>query len=118
LAFYAYLNALLTVSKLPEVYMKLSGVFNEFYPSFTPATPQELLLALDMHLKSVLPMFKDRVMFGSDWPVCNVGGPLGEQNWGLWREVVEQRLESDGFSDEEKEGVWWKTGCEAYGIKM
>lgn len=58
-------------------------------------------------------------MFGSDWPVCNVGGPKGEQgNWKFWVDVVERVLEERDMSEEERERVWWRTGAEAYGIDI
>ena len=62
-------------------------------------------------------------MFGSDWPVCNVGGPRGEvdeegreSNWGVWRGVVEAWMEERGFGEEIREGVWWRGGARAYGL--
>lgn len=58
-------------------------------------------------------------MFGSDWPVCNVGGPRGEQgNWKFWVEVVERYLEESGFSDALKDEVWNGVGCRAYGVEL
>jgi predicted TIM-barrel fold metal-dependent hydrolase len=58
-------------------------------------------------------------MFGSDWPVCNVGGPRGEAgNWGFWREAVSRVLEEWEESEEVREGVWWRTGERAYGIGL
>lgn len=57
------------------------------------------------------------VMFGSDWPVCNVGGPKGEEgNWGFWMEVVEGVLWERAMSESDVEGVWWRVGERAYGI--
>lgn len=57
-------------------------------------------------------------MFGSDWPVCNVGGPKGEEgNWGFWREVVDEWMKQVGIQEEEKEWVRWRTGSEAYGLE-
>lgn len=58
-------------------------------------------------------------MFGSDWPVCNVGGPRAEnENWRLWVEVVEAWVAERGFGAEEAERIWVGAGCEAYGIEM
>jgi predicted TIM-barrel fold metal-dependent hydrolase len=101
-----------------NVYMKLSGAFNEFADG-PPSTTGEMVEALRKYLDVVFECFPGRVMFGSDWPVCNVGGPKGEQgNWEFWREIVEAVMEDRGFSAEEKERVWWGAGCEAYGIEM
>jgi predicted TIM-barrel fold metal-dependent hydrolase len=58
-------------------------------------------------------------MFGSDWPVCNIGGPRGEAgNWGFWREAVSRVLEEWEESEKVREGVWWRTGERAYGIEL
>lgn len=62
-------------------------------------------------------------MFGSDWPVCDVGGPRGKGkaegeggNWGLWREVVEVWMEERGMGDEERGMVWGGSAARAYGV--
>ena len=57
-----------------NVFMKLSGAFNEF-DSTTPSSGSELVTSLSPIVSKVFDAFSDRVMFGSDWPVCNVGGP-------------------------------------------
>jgi predicted TIM-barrel fold metal-dependent hydrolase len=98
--------------------MKLSGAFNEFNQS-VPNTTQAVVAALDPYLDVVFANFSQRVMFGSDWPVCNVGGPKGEQgNWAFWRDVVEKVVEERGMREDEVEGVWWGVGVKAYGIEM
>ena len=108
-----YTAALQALQSDTNVYMKLSGAFNEF-ASATPSDVDTLVADLKPYLEVVFSCFKGRVMFGSDWPVCNVGGPRGEEgNWGLWRDVVE-RVVGEG---KEREGVWCEVGCEAYGIE-
>ena len=58
-------------------------------------------------------------MFGSDWPVCNVGGPAGEEgSWKLWRRVVESWMEGKGLGEAERERVWRGAGEEAYGVSL
>ena len=97
--------------------MKFSGGFNEFAPSATPNLAGEIVETSRPFIEHVFKVFGPRkVMFGSDWPVCNVGGPNGEENWGLWREVVAESI--DGYGEEDREYVWWKAGSEAYGIEM
>jgi len=60
----------------------------------------------------------DRVMFGSDWPVCNVEGKRGSDgSWADWRSVVEAVLEECGVHGEGRERVWWGTAQEAYGLE-
>ncbi|KAL5401668.1 hypothetical protein PMIN03_011308 [Paraphaeosphaeria minitans] len=102
-----------------NVYMKLSGALNEFAPSAAPASVDAVLDTLRPYLDCVLQSFgAHRVLFGSDWPVCNVGGPKGEaRNWGFWVVVVERYLEEKGLSEKDKEWVWAKSAAAAYGIK-
>lgn len=58
-------------------------------------------------------------MFGSDWPVCNVGGPSGEAgNWGLWRDLLGLWMQEKGLGERERESVWWRAGCEVYGVEI
>jgi L-rhamnono-1,4-lactonase len=103
--------------------MKLSGAFNEFAPSVTPSLPKDLIASVKPYFDSVYEMFgAKRLLFASDWPVCNVGGPKGEiegeeRNWSVWRSVVKGWMDGRGLEDEEKDWIWWKSGIEAYGIE-
>jgi predicted TIM-barrel fold metal-dependent hydrolase len=114
-----YINALRRLAPDPNIFIKLSGALNEFSPDPTPSALDAMLDRLRPFLKTVHVYFPDRIMFGSDWPVCNVGGPRGEAgNWGFWREVVSRVLEEWEDSEEVTEGVWWRTGERAYGIQL
>ncbi|KAJ4292753.1 L-rhamnono-gamma-lactonase [Kalmusia sp. IMI 367209] len=117
-SFERWANALGRLSSHPNLYIKLSGALNEFSPAATPASADEILKALKPYLDHVLQNFgAHRILFGSDWPVCNVGGPKGESgNWALWAEVVEKWLEERGLSAGEREWIWGKTAAAAYGI--
>ncbi|KAF2277021.1 uncharacterized protein EI97DRAFT_306240 [Westerdykella ornata] len=113
-----WLRAVRRLAAVPGVYMKLSGALNEFAPDPTPEDVDGIAARMDFYGRNVFDLFwAPRVMFGSDWPVCNLGGPRGEQgNWALWREVVGSLMERCGITD--VEDVWWKTGCEAYGVDI
>ncbi|KAF2649360.1 hypothetical protein K491DRAFT_610975 [Lophiostoma macrostomum CBS 122681] len=101
------------------VYMKYSGAFNEFSPSATPDDVATLVDRLDFYTAHVLDGFGPRrLMFGSDWPVCDVGGPRRGHNWELWRKVVEASLQKFGVPGTERQFVWWKAACEVYGIDL
>jgi predicted TIM-barrel fold metal-dependent hydrolase len=112
-----WIEALKSFKEDDNVYMKLSGAFNEF--TATPSTVGEIVTALNPYLDIVFECFPDRVMFGSDWPVCNVGGPKGEKdNWKFWKDVVERVMMERGTSEVEMEGVWWRNGAKAYDIDV
>lgn len=98
--------------------MKLSGAFNEF-DSDTPSSPSTVVTSLSTIVSKVFEAFPGRVMFGSDWPVCNVGGPAEEQgNWGLWVESVELLLKEASVGEGEREAVWWRAGSTAYSVEL
>jgi L-rhamnono-1,4-lactonase len=113
-----WLSAVKRLAAFPAVYVKLSGALNEFTPSPTPSDPVILAERLDFYTRNILELFgSHKVMFGSDWPVCNIGGPNGEhKNWGLWRQVVEKTIEKCGVKD--SDFVWRDAGCEAYGVEL
>jgi len=62
-------------SKIPHLYCKLSGMITEDDPRGWKA---ENLRPYVQHVLSLLG--PDRLMFGSDWPVCTLGG--------TWKEVL------------------------------
>lgn len=83
----------------------------------TPSSVPALLDTLRPFFAAAFECFPGRVMFGSDWPVCNAGGPVGERaNWGLWVGVVEAWLSERGVVGEEADGVWWGVAESAYGV--
>lgn len=113
-----WLSALSALSPDQNIYMKLSGALNEFDNQPTPAEVPALLTALTPYFEHAFHCFPHRVMFGSDWPVCNVGGPAGEAgNWQLWKDVVDAWMEKVGLGEKEREEVWYGAGARAYGLK-
>lgn len=100
--------------------MKLSGGFSELPPlgSAEPDIPS-LVERLHPWTDVIFDTFgPERVMFGSDWPVCNIGGGGNEVSWRRWQAVVEQVLDRRGLSHEQKAGVWGQTAIAAYGIDI
>lgn len=59
-----------------------------------------------------------RVMFGSDWPVCNTGGGGNAVTWGRWKRVVEMILDRRSFGEEERKDIWHRTAQRAYNIAI
>ncbi|KAF3028292.1 hypothetical protein E8E15_010815 [Penicillium rubens] len=105
----------------PRTYMKLSGAFSELLPLEAESVPDfgAIVERVQPWTDVVFDAFgADRVMFGSDWPVCNVGGGGNDVSWGRWRRVVEEALERRGLSEEQKRGVWGSVALHAYGIEI
>jgi L-rhamnono-1,4-lactonase len=100
--------------------MKLSGSFSEMQnqnaekggETITVAEIVELIRPWVAHIFTVFG--PNRIMFGSDWPVCNVKGPGDESAWSHWREVVEALLDDLKLSPEDQDRVWHGTAVEAY----
>lgn len=104
-------------AKQEKVYMKLSGAFSEIADQ-DPETPLTVLFIVERMKPWLDHVFSEfgpaRIMFGSDWPVCNVRGPGDAKSWGHWVEVVEEYLQTRGLLKDEMDRVWYGTAVEAY----
>ncbi|KAF3002638.1 hypothetical protein E8E13_009197 [Curvularia kusanoi] len=113
-----WLQAVERLGRDQHVFMKLSGALNEFEGA-TPESGAQIVESLRPVVEKVFDAFGERVMFGSDWPVCNVGGPAGEVgNWGLWAGCVEELLKQGEVKEVDSESVWWKAACRAYDVQL
>ena len=92
------------LAERPNVYCKLSGMITEADPqrwSYRDLAP---------YFDSVLEAFRpDRLMFGSDWPVCLTG-----TSYCSWFDLVYRRLES--LSMAERNAILGQTAVRAYGL--
>lgn len=61
------------ISRYENVFCKLSGMITE--ADFSSWTPSQIIPYMDLVLNTFGP---DRIMFGSDWPVCLVAGSYSE----------------------------------------
>ena len=88
----------------PNVFAKVSGLHN-----VTPHadwTADDLRGAFDVALES---FGSGRLMFGSDWPVCNIGG-------GYRRQVEAFEALTAPLDAEATEDLRWRAACRAYGL--
>ena len=89
-------------ASFPNVFAKVSGLHN-----VTPHadwTPDDLRGAFDVALES---FGSGRLMFGSDWPVCNIGG-------GYRRQVEAFETLIAPLDAEAEEDLRWRSACRAY----
>lgn len=115
-SFIAWRNAMFALSKSDKTYMKLSDAFNEMPEHLTKRSPNEIFEILYPWLAVVLAAFgPGRIMFGSDWPVCKIGG--GDGAWEKWRQVVERMCDMASLGEEEQRMIWAGTARKAYGIE-
>lgn len=113
-------------ARFPNTYMKLSGAFSQIapLPSHDDARPwsvtPELRAAKSRIAPWVAAVFRafgpERIMFGSDWPVCNLGRGGGKVAWRNWRWVVEDVVRDLCLSEGEKRAVWAGTAARAYSL--
>lgn len=87
----------------PNVVAKLSGLDTAAGPGWTP---RELQPAVDAAVDA---FGADRLMFGSDWPVCGLVSTYGEVLVAMERLVA-------SFSDSEQDAVMGETAARVYGI--
>ncbi|MDA1264261.1 MAG: amidohydrolase family protein [Planctomycetota bacterium] len=84
---------------------KVSGMITE--ARWNDWRPQDFHPYLDVVLEAFGP---ERLMFGSDWPVCRLSGEYGPM----------QAIVADYFADltdDEKSALWGGTAVRAYGLK-
>ncbi|KEF55392.1 uncharacterized protein A1O9_08142 [Exophiala aquamarina CBS 119918] len=108
------------MASYPSTYMKLSGWFSELPPQ-NEGHPEDIARLVERTRPWADVVFKaftpSRILFGSDWPVCGVGGP-GNYSWQHWHDLVEAILESQNASAQSKKEVWSGTAAQAYNIKI
>jgi L-fuconolactonase len=92
------------LARRDNVYCKVSGMVTEADPRNW--TPEQVRPYFDVVLEAFGP---DRLMFGSDWPVCLVG--IDYQRWG---EIVRGWTES--LTTSEQDRIFGGTAIEAYGL--
>ncbi|OCT44341.1 L-rhamnono-gamma-lactonase [Cladophialophora carrionii] len=104
-----------------HTYMKLSGFFSEL-PEQEEKSPTDIAALAARTKPWVDVVFRafgpSRIMFGSDWPVCNVGGPGTAKSWHHWHDLVDEILAAQNLTRDEKARVWSGTAVAAYNIRL
>jgi len=93
-------------AKFPNLYCKLSGMVTEAdWKSWKPAN---LKPYVDVAMEAFGP---DRLMYGSDWPVCELAGTY-QQVFDALKEVLGE------ITEEERDHIFWRTAKDFYGLKL
>ncbi|KAL9023842.1 MAG: hypothetical protein Q9196_006937 [Gyalolechia fulgens] len=121
-------HELARLASFSRVYMKVSGGFSEMdalppgarQGPWDSSVRQELIGDVrrwaENWLKETLTIFGPRrVIFGSDWPVCNVGGGGNEVGWMNWWSVIEGFVQ-DNMSQDDQASFWSGNAAKAYGL--
>lgn len=103
------------LAKFPGTYIKLSGLMSEMPDgSVYDISPVDLAEQIQPWSNVIRHHFgPQRIMFGSDWPVCTVAGP-NSGSWRLWRDIIASTLDLWGCDENEKLAVWSGTARNAY----
>ncbi|HTQ96673.1 MAG TPA: amidohydrolase family protein [Candidatus Acidoferrum sp.] len=96
------------LAKFPHVYCKLSGLVTE--ADWRLWTPEQIAVYLDVAFECFGPQ---RLMIGSDWPVCLVAG-----SYSRTIAVVEKYLEAASLTPEARENVLGENARRFYGLKV
>lgn len=117
-----------SLAEFPRVYMKLSGCLMELdaetvWPTDESGKHQvpraeDLYPVIEPWLSLVLDAFgPERIMFGSDWPVCGANG-LGKDAWALWEGIVRIFCDKKMLSEGQRDRIWSGTAAEAYKLSL
>ena len=102
---HAWRSSITALAERENCYCKLSGVVTEARRGWSDAD-------LQPYFDSVLEAFgPDRLMFGSDWPVC-----LLASDYRRWYHLVDGLTAM--LSEEEQARIWGETAEEAYGLSL
>jgi L-rhamnono-1,4-lactonase len=105
------------LASFSSTYMKLSGAFSELTPRAGPWQVPEVVAQIGPWVDVIFDAFGPyKIMFGSDWPVCNTGGGGNNNAWTTWSSVVEDIIRSRQLSEEETSAIWGNTALKAYRI--
>jgi L-rhamnono-1,4-lactonase len=116
-SFITWRTAISNLSTRRKTFIKLSGSFSEIPKEFKDAPAEDVFEAIKPWLLVVLEAFSpSRIMFGSDWPVCNIGG--GTTAWEKWRWIAQRLCQEGNLSREDETMLWSGTAIKAYGIKQ
>lgn len=92
------------IAALPHVVCKVSGMVTEAMDAKGAFEPEDLTMYLDAVLESFGP---ERLMFGSDWPVCLLASPYAQVAG-----IVEQWAAK--LSESERDALWSGTARRVY----
>jgi len=101
----AWATQMRTLAQKPNVYCKLSGLVTE--ADWHEWKKEDFKPCLDAVFGAFGP---DRLMFGSDWPVCLLAASYGQV-----KQIIEDYL--SGFSSAEKEMIFGRNAIAFYGLK-
>jgi len=114
--FLAWKAQLSRIATFPRVAVKLSGIFSEVDTTTGMSKPDLVAQQVMPWVVAVFEVFgPERVMWASDWPVCNVGyGELDKsfqhRAWWCWRQATKRIMwdlvQQRKLTQQQAEDVW------------
>lgn len=93
------------LSKLPNLYIKISGLF-------TQSKVKPNLKIIERYLLRTIDYFGyERVMWGSDWPVMTSHG-----DYASWLEACNSVIDAASFKEQEKEAIFYSNAYNFYNL--
>jgi L-rhamnono-1,4-lactonase len=124
-AFILWRDQIAALAAFPNTYMKISGAFSEMPPlpsqdeqsnmSFWNRTSlvSDVTDRASIWMHAVLEAFSaKRLMFGSDWPVCNIGGGGNDVAFKNWALIVRSFISS--LDKESQAHIWGLNAAKVY----
>ncbi|KAF2150784.1 hypothetical protein K461DRAFT_314721 [Myriangium duriaei CBS 260.36] len=117
--FTAWQECIRNFASYPSVYMKLSGAFSEMSKGRVDSSSVDHLASqIRPWVDTVFDAFRPgRIMFGSDWPVCNIRGPAEDRTWPIWKAIVTKICDDRGLGQGEKGLIFGGTAAGAYHLQ-
>lgn len=122
--FIAWKAHLTRIAAFPRVAVKMSGVFSELDTSAGMWEPETLEQQVLPWVTAVFEIFgADRVMWASDWPVCNIGyggkeGAHPQYAWSCWRQatfgILGRLVARKKLTEKEAKDVWGAVARKVY----
>jgi len=95
-------------AKYPNVYCKVSGIFQRSNRSPAPKKVSYYAPIFEVVYEA---FGEDRIIYGSNWPVTDRGGEYGEQ-----LAIIDEYFSAKGKGVTEK--LFWKNAVKFYGVKI
>ena len=116
------------LASFPNTYVKLSGSLSEIEPlpsqdeqeAMDFWTRSRMLADIEVYIENWLAHVTScfgprRIMFGSDWPVCDIGGGGNRVAWMNWWWIV-RTFAARRIDPEDWEALWGGTAAKVYKI--
>ncbi|SPN97270.1 related to L-rhamnono-gamma-lactonase [Cephalotrichum gorgonifer] len=106
-----------TLSSCEKTYMQISGGLQDMPESLKNQSANDIFAAILPYLGILLATFgPDRLIFGSDWPVCTLG--IESNACVKWLEIVKRMCHMASLEEDKVRRLFAGTAIEAFGLDV